>query len=93
MALLIAGIVVFAITAAAFIALLPRGGVRHRWVDTELEPYISVAICAGVGQHQRYLPRCDAVHDHRYRLDDHALHLPADRAVAAERALQIGSRP
>jgi hypothetical protein len=23
-------------------------GVRHRWVDTELEPYISVAICAGI---------------------------------------------
>jgi len=48
MVLLIAGLVVLAITAAAFIALLPRGGVRHRWVDTELEPYISVAICAGV---------------------------------------------
>ena len=30
------------------LALLPRGGKRHRWVDTELEPYISVAICAGV---------------------------------------------
>jgi hypothetical protein len=48
MALLISGIVVFAITAGVFIALLPRGGVRHRWVDTELEPYISVAICAGI---------------------------------------------
>ena len=48
MVLLIAGLVVLAITAATFIALLPRGGVRHRWVDTELEPYISVAICAGV---------------------------------------------
>jgi hypothetical protein len=48
MALLIAGIVVFAMTAGVFIALLPRGDVRHRWVDTEFEPYISVAICAGV---------------------------------------------
>jgi hypothetical protein len=48
MVLLIAGLVVLAITAATFIALLPRGGVRHRWVDTELEPYISVAICAGI---------------------------------------------
>jgi hypothetical protein len=48
MYLLIAGIVVFVVTAAVFVALLPRGGQRHRWVDTELEPYISVAICAGV---------------------------------------------
>jgi hypothetical protein len=36
------------VTAAVFVALLPRGGQRHRWVETELEPYISVAICAGV---------------------------------------------
>jgi hypothetical protein len=48
MLLLIAGIVVFVITGVVFAALLPRGGVRHRWVETELEPYISVAICAGV---------------------------------------------
>ena len=48
MVLLISGIVVLVLTAAVFIALLPRGDVRHRWVDTELEPYISVAICAGV---------------------------------------------
>ena len=48
MVLLIAGLVILAITTATFIALLPRGGVRHRWVDTELEPYISVAICAGI---------------------------------------------
>ena len=48
MVLLISGLVVLAVTAAAFVALLPRGGERHRWVDTELEPYISVAICAGV---------------------------------------------
>jgi hypothetical protein len=48
MFLLISGIVVLVVTAGVFWALLPRGGARHRWVDTELEPYISVAICAGV---------------------------------------------
>jgi hypothetical protein len=48
MFLLISGIVVFLVTGAVFFALLPRGGKRHRWVDTEWEPYISVAICAGV---------------------------------------------
>jgi hypothetical protein len=48
MFLLILGIVVFIFTGAVFWTLLPRGGHRHRWVDTEWEPYISVAICAGV---------------------------------------------
>jgi hypothetical protein len=48
MFLLISGIVVFLVAGAVFLALLPRGGKRHRWVDTEWEPYISVAICAGV---------------------------------------------
>ena len=48
MLLLMSGIVVFIVTGAVFAALLPRGGARHRWVDTELEPYISVAICAGI---------------------------------------------
>lgn len=48
MTLLISGIVVLIITASVFWALLPRGEKRHRWVDTEFEPYISVAICAGV---------------------------------------------
>jgi hypothetical protein len=48
MFLLIAGIVVFVVTGAVFVALLPRGGKLHRWVNTEWEPYISVAICAGV---------------------------------------------
>jgi hypothetical protein len=48
MFLLISGVVVFLVTAAVFWALLPRGGIRHRFVDTEWEPYISVAICAGV---------------------------------------------
>jgi len=48
MFLLMSGIVVFLVTAAVFFALLPRSGNRHRWVDTEWEPYISVAICSGV---------------------------------------------
>jgi hypothetical protein len=48
MFLLMFGIMVFLLTGAVFLALLPRGGKRHRWVDTEWEPYISVAICAGV---------------------------------------------
>ena len=48
MLLLMSGIVVFLVTVGIFWSLLPRGGKRHRWVDTELEPYISVAICAGI---------------------------------------------
>ena len=48
MLLLISGIAVFVVTGAVFWALLPRGEKRHRWVDTEFEPYISVAICAGI---------------------------------------------
>jgi hypothetical protein len=48
MFLLMSGIAVFLVTAAVFFALLPRGGKRHRWVGTEWEPYISVALCAGV---------------------------------------------
>ena len=48
MVLLIAGLAVLVITVAVFWALLPRGEQRHRWVDTEWEPYISVALCSGV---------------------------------------------
>ncbi len=36
-----------AITSVLFWFCLPRGGKTHRFVDTELEPYISVAFCAG----------------------------------------------
>src|SRR5205085_3773646 len=43
----------------------------------------------GLGQHQRHFPRRDAVHDHRHRLDDHALYLPANRPVAAESGLPL----
>jgi hypothetical protein len=46
--LLVSGIVVFIVTGAVFWALLPRGEKLHRWVNTEWEPYISVAICTGV---------------------------------------------
>jgi hypothetical protein len=48
MFLLVCGIVVFLVTAAVFVALLPRGGKVHRWANTEWEPYVSVAICAGI---------------------------------------------
>jgi hypothetical protein len=48
MFLLITGIVVLIITGGIFVALLPRRGRTHRWVNTEWEPYISVAICSGV---------------------------------------------
>jgi hypothetical protein len=48
MFLLISGVVVFIITGITFWALLPRGEKLHRWVNTEWEPYISVAICTGV---------------------------------------------
>ena len=43
-----AGITVWIITGALFWYCLPRGGKRHRFVETELEPYIGVAFVAGV---------------------------------------------
>ena len=46
--LLISGIAVFIVTGGIFWMLLPRRGKTHRWVNTEWEPYISVAICSGV---------------------------------------------
>jgi hypothetical protein len=48
MLLVIIGVAVLLVTIVVFLALLPRGGRLHRWANTELEPYISVAICAGV---------------------------------------------
>lgn len=41
-----AGISVLVLAVAVFIAMLPRGGKRHRFVETEWEPYIGVAFCA-----------------------------------------------
>ena len=40
------GVVVLVVTILAFMALLPRGGRTHRFVDTELEPYIAVVLTA-----------------------------------------------
>jgi hypothetical protein len=42
------GIVVLVATAVMFWLFLPRGGKRHRFVETELEPYIGVAFTAAV---------------------------------------------
>jgi hypothetical protein len=46
MNLLIGGVIVLAITIALLLALLPRGGRTHRFVETELEPYVAVALTA-----------------------------------------------
>jgi hypothetical protein len=48
MVLLISGIAAFLVTGAVFWILMPRGGKVHRFANTEFEPYISVALCAGV---------------------------------------------
>ena len=44
---LLGGIVAFVITASLFWYCLPRGGKMHRFVGTELEPYVAVAFCSG----------------------------------------------
>jgi hypothetical protein len=43
----IAGGAVITVTGALFWRCLPRDGKKHRWVGTELEPYIAVAFTAG----------------------------------------------
>jgi hypothetical protein len=43
-ALEIGGLAVLAVTVLLFWLLLPRGGRRHRFVETELEPYIAVLL-------------------------------------------------
>jgi hypothetical protein len=48
MYLLTSGVVVFILTAITFWYSLPRGGISHRFVDTEWEPYIGVAFCAAI---------------------------------------------
>lgn len=45
---LLGGGVVFVITAIIFWFCLPRGGVTHRLVGTEWEPYVGVAFCSAV---------------------------------------------
>jgi hypothetical protein len=46
MNLMAGGVVVLVVTILAFMALLPRGGRTHRFVDTEFEPYIAVVLTA-----------------------------------------------
>jgi hypothetical protein len=48
MYLLMTGIAVLLVTIVSFWALLPRGEKLHRWANTEWEPYVSVALCAGI---------------------------------------------
>jgi hypothetical protein len=48
MIVLTVGIAVFVVTVAVFLYCLPRGGKMHRFVGTGLEPYVTVAICAGI---------------------------------------------
>jgi hypothetical protein len=45
---LVSGIAVFALTAALFWYCLPRNGKYHRFVGTELEPYVGVAFCSAI---------------------------------------------
>ena len=45
---LLAGIVIFVVTAIVFWYCLPRDGKLHRFVDTEWEPYVGVAFCSAV---------------------------------------------
>jgi len=44
MGLEIAGAAALVVTALLFWILLPRGGRRHRFVETELEPYVAVLL-------------------------------------------------
>jgi hypothetical protein len=44
MQLMIAGLITLAATVALFVVLLPRHGRTHRFVGTELEPYIAVGL-------------------------------------------------
>jgi hypothetical protein len=45
------GVIVLALGGILFWYMLPRGGKRHRFVETEFEPYIGVAFtsAAAVG--------------------------------------------
>ncbi len=48
MTLLISGLVVLVLTAVLFWFCLPRNGKYHRFVGTEVEPYVAVAFTAAV---------------------------------------------
>jgi hypothetical protein len=45
-ALEVIGLVTLVLTVALFWVLLPRGGRTHRFVGTELEPYVAVLLTA-----------------------------------------------
>jgi hypothetical protein len=45
---LLCGVAVTVVTGIVFWLMLPRGGKKHRFVGTELEPYIGVAFTAAV---------------------------------------------
>jgi hypothetical protein len=46
MQLMVAGLITLAATVALLAALLPRHGHTHRFVGTELEPYVAVGLTA-----------------------------------------------
>jgi hypothetical protein len=48
MGLFLAGVGVFLLTGLVFWYCLPRGGKPHRFVGTEVEPYVGVAFCSAV---------------------------------------------
>ena len=48
MILLSSGVAVMVATAIVFWTMLPRAGKRHRFVETEFEPYIGVAFTSAV---------------------------------------------
>jgi len=48
MFLMLAGLAVLVVTGIVFWSFLPRGGTRHRFVETEWEPYIGVAFTSAV---------------------------------------------
>ncbi len=41
---MLAGLATLALTIVLFVMLLPRHGKTHRFVETELEPYIAVGL-------------------------------------------------
>jgi hypothetical protein len=45
---MIAGAVLLGLGSTLFWYMLPRGGQRHRFVDTELEPYDGVAFTSAI---------------------------------------------
>jgi hypothetical protein len=45
---LVVGLAVLVVTVIAFVYCMPRGGKTHRFVGTELEPYVGVAFCSAI---------------------------------------------